>query len=126
MEELIRALTARLTSSTLPLYLADAVPENAAFPYLTAEVVSPFRMGEPGSIRLTLWCTGPNGNLARMVLHTTLTQYFPGRGLVLQGDNGRYVLRSEAAQCVQSGDARGICTPMEVRFYPAAKEAETA
>ena len=42
MEELIRALTARLTSSTLPLYLADAVPENAAFPYLTAEVVSPF------------------------------------------------------------------------------------
>ena len=54
MEELIRALTARLTSSTLPLYLADAVPENTAFPYLTAEVVSPFRMGEPGSIRLTL------------------------------------------------------------------------
>lgn len=126
MEELIRTLTARLTSSTLPLYLADAVPENAAFPYLTAEVVSPFRMGEPGSIRLTLWCTGPNVNLARMVLHTTMTQYFPGRGLVLQGDNGRYVLRSEAAQCVQSDDARGICTPMEVRFYPAAKEAETA
>ena len=126
MEELIRALTARLTSSTLPLYLADAVPENAAIPYLTAEVDSPFRMGEPGSSRLTLWGTGPNVNLARMELHTTLTQYFPGRGLVLQGDNGRYVLRSEAAQCVQSGDARGICTPMEVRFYPAAKEAETA
>lgn len=126
MEELIRVLTARLSGSALPLYLADAVPENTAFPYMTAEVVSPFRMGEAGSIRLTLWCAGPNVNLARMVLHTTMTQYFPGRGLVLQGEKGRYILLPETASHVQSGETRGICTPMKVRYYPAAKEADPA
>lgn len=124
MEELIRALTARLSVSALPMYLADAVPESAAFPYLTAEVSAPCRMGKPGSVRLTLWATGPNVNQARMVLNTMMTQYFPGRGLVLAGETGRYILLPEPASLVQSGEARGICVPMEVRFYPEGKEAD--
>lgn len=126
MEDLIRALTARLSGSALPLYLADAVPERAAFPYITAEIIAPCRMGKPGSICLTLWATGPNVNQARMVLNTVLTQYFPGRGLVLTSEAGRYILLPEPATLVQSGEARGICSPMEVRFYPAGKEADPA
>ena len=126
MEELLQLLTNRLTGSAIPLFLADAVPENTGFPYMTAEVAAPFRMDQPGSIRLTLWCAGANANQARIVLHTTTAQYFPGRGLVLQGEKGRYILLPEAASNVQSGEARGVCTPMEVRFYPAEKEADPA
>lgn len=126
MEELIRALTARLDGSAVPLYLADSVPENTPFPYMTAEVVAPCRMGLPGSIRLTLWSAGPNVNLARMILHSTLTQYFPARGFVLDCATGRYVLRPETSTLVQSGEARGICSPVEVLYYPAKKEADPA
>lgn len=126
MEDLILALTARLADSAVPLYLSDVVPENTAFPYVTAEIIAPLRTDKPGSIRLTIWSNSPNVNEVRMALHTTLMHHIPLRGFTLQSEKGRYILRPETASLAQSGQARGICTPLEVYFYPAGKEADPA
>lgn len=111
MKELILALTAHLSDNGLALYLADAVPEKAAFPYLTAELVSPCQTDAKGSIRLTLWCAGDDANLARMTLHAVLMERFPQRGMVLPAADGRYILRPEATHQVQSGAAKASAPP---------------
>lgn len=126
MEDLILALTAHISGSALPLYLADAVPEKTPFPYLTAEVVSPCRPDAKGSLLLTLWCVGDDANPARMELHSAMMQAFPKRGAVLTSSTGRYILQPERSALVQSGAARGVCTTMEIRFYPAKEEADQA
>lgn len=126
MEDLILALAAYMSGSSLPLYLADAVPEKAAFPYMTAEAVSPCQPGVEGSILLTLWCVGDDANLNRMELHSVLMLAFPQRGTVLTSAAGRYILQPERSDLVQSGVARGIRLTLGVRFYPAEKEADQA
>ena len=126
MEDLILTLNAHLSGSGLSLYLADAVPENTPFPYLTAEITSPCQADQAGSICLTLWCGGDNANLARMVLHSTISQYFPHRGITLTATRGRYILMPGQIELKQSGDVRGLATDMAVRFYPAMQEGTQA
>jgi len=126
MGDMIQALITSVSGSGLPLYLADAVPENAAFPYMTAEVVSPCQEDVKGSIHLTLWCVGENANLKRMELHSLLMLAFPRRGTLLTTSAGRYILQTERSDFLQSGVAKGIRLTMGVRFYPAEKEAEQA
>ena len=125
MEELILTLEAHLAGSGLSLYLADAVPENTPFPYLTAEITATCRAEQTGRIRLTLWCVGDNANLTRMVLHSTLSQYFPHRGITLTAAHGRYILMPGQLELTQSGAARGLSTDMAVSFYPAKQEGST-
>lgn len=126
MEDLILALTGYLSGSELPLYLVDAVPEKAAFPYLTAEVVSPCQPDVKGSILLTLWCVGDDANLKRMELHSLLMLAFPYRGTMLTSAAGRYILQPERSDLVESGTAKGSRLTLGVRFYPAEKEVAQA
>ncbi len=115
----IRTLMDYLGDCGLPLYLADCVPQGLSFPYLTAEVTAPFTQAGRGEFTLTLWCSGSIANLARMTLHDSLMQYFPARGLCLEMDEGRAIIRpGGAAKCVQDGEARGISTRMDVRVFP--------
>lgn len=118
MQAVIRALTEYLTGCGLSLYLADCVPQGLAFPYLTAEVSLPCTGNQQGSVTLTLWCAGSMANTTRLLLHDSLMQYFPPRGLPLMTDEGLAVLRPGRVQFVQQGTARGLETRLDVHFFP--------
>ena len=118
MHPLLRALTEYLSDSGLPLYLADCVPQGQPFPYLTADATLPCTGEKRGRITLTLWCAGSGANAVRLVLHDSLMQYFPRRGLCLSTDAGLAVLRPGSVRFVQQDAALGLETALDVHFFP--------
>lgn len=122
MEAIVRALLAHLQNQGMPVYLADAVPQGEAFPYMTVEAEVPLTARDPGHIRLTIWCAGDHANAARFALHTSLVSNFPTRGMCLPTEAGLAVLIPQGeACCVQSGMTRGATLPLSLRLYPTAK-----
>lgn len=118
MHPIIRALAAYLQDCGLPLYLTDAVPTGQDFPYLTAEASAPFAPDKRGSLILTLWCAGGMVNTTRLMLHDSLMQHFPARGLCLETEAGLAVLLPGTARAVQQGEAMGVETALALRFFP--------
>ena len=118
MYAVIYALVEYLKDYGLEMHLADCVPQGASFPYLTAAASLPCAGDGQGHIDLTLWCAGPLANTSRLMMHGTLMQYFPHRGLTLQTDEGLAILRPGTVTLVQEGAAIGIRTALDVRFFP--------
>lgn len=118
MYAVVQALIEYLADFGLPVHLADTVPQGLAFPYLTAAVSMPCAPGSKGCITMTLWCAGGIANTSRLMLHDTLMQYFPHRGLPLETQGGLAVIRPGMTECVQQGAALGVRTTLDVRFFP--------
>lgn len=120
LTELYQALTTWLSGFDAPLYLADCVPAETAFPYLTASMSVPLSSGEAGALTLTLWCHGDAANTERFHLSESLAEHLPARGFRIALKDGTYTLRMKAGPThVHSQEALGMKTVWTFRCYPA-------
>lgn len=123
LTRLVRTLTNRLQVMDVPVYLADCIPEGAAFPYFTAEIVPPLTPAAAGKLILTLWCRSGSANAERFFLMDALLTRLPARGAALDTGEGRALLLQEGGVvCVHARETLGLRTTWALRFYPA-KEA---
>lgn len=119
LTSLFQAIVGRLASPELPVFLTDCVPEGAAFPYITAEIIAPLLPDREGSLTLTVWCRSDASNRDRILLTDRLFSRLPARGVRLALDNGTAILQlREGTACVHSRDALGVRTFWMLRCFP--------
>lgn len=116
---LFEALVQQLSPLACPVYLADCVPQDAAFPRIAADLSPAPGPGQDGLVRLTAW-TGST-NAGRFALADALLTLLPPQGLCLSTAAGRALLFCDGqAECIREHDALGIRLTWRVRFYPSA------
>ncbi len=119
LTDLYTALMNRLAPLDPPVYLADCVPCQAVFPYVTLRFVSPLTPGESGSLTVTVWTEGHTANARRLVLADEVLTLLPPRGLRLTASSGAALLRQKGgASCVQESKALGVQIDYQVQFIP--------
>lgn len=116
---IFRALYDLLTDAGLPVYLADCVPDQADFPYITAEIEAPLTSRSAGAVTLTFWFTEDQANSQRLSRMDRLLKQLPARGLWLTTDSGTITLRQEGnAACLREGDVQGMKTRWKLCCFP--------
>lgn len=119
LTDIFHALGDHLSTTGIPFYLTDCVPQGAALPYLTAEIQPPLHPRMEGSMTLTYWCTGEKSNFHRLSQANRLEALFPHRGLWLYTDAGALILTHERGmQCATQKDARAISFHFKLKLYP--------
>ena len=119
LTELYEALALHLAPLDAPVYLAECVPPDTLFPYVTAQVAAPCTPAEKGRITLTLWCLGSAANSDRLHLGDALLSLLPAEGLHMPMKSGFALLRMDSpAECLRSGDALGLRMTWSLRCYP--------
>ncbi len=121
LTELFSALTMVLHPLNMPLYLANSVPQKAAFPYATADIALP-APAAPGRVTLTAWSLSPDAHLLTLSWADALPACLPPQGLKLCLPHGTAVLypsQKEAPQRLVSGEALGLALPFDLQTYPA-------
>ena len=120
LNSIYRALVSHLSRLRIPVYLADSVPQGAAFPYITATIEAPLTADHAGTLTLTVWCTGGSANSMRLSHTDALYSLLPCRGACLNADTGSILLRqSGTAACVQDASALGMQSRWTLRYIPA-------
>lgn len=122
LTEIFTALCDHLRSLSLPLFLADCVPQGMALPYITADIRPSLRPGTAGSLILTCWCTEGKSNVQRLTLANQLEAAIPHRGLFLPCGAGSLVLTHEGGtQCITEHDVHGIVFRFKLQLIPTGK-----
>ncbi len=120
LTSIYRALYHHLKQLGQPVYLADCVPEGAAFPYITAKIAAPLSPRAAGSLTLTCWSLDDQPRVQRLALANQLLNLLPARGLRLETDTGTIILRPEgSALCVRESAAQGMQTVWKLQCFPA-------
>lgn len=121
MTQLYRLLYAHLSTLGFPLYAADQVPHDAAFPYLTFEAVLPGDLQGTGTLTLRAWCRSDAPHSERLRLGDMLMACVPLSGLPLwSGDALTVCWRQEsgAASLLREHDACAVQVQHMLRRYP--------
>ena len=119
LSHIFSALHARLARLPYPVYMADCVPEGAAFPYITAEIAAPLTPAATGSLSLTLWTKGGNAHYERLTYAETIHNLLPLRGAWLAAETGSILLTGDGpVRCLQDGPLRGAESRWTLRFFP--------
>lgn len=122
LTEIFTALCDHLRSLSLPLFLADCVPQGMALPYITADLRPSLQPGTAGSLILTCWCAEGKSNVQRLSLANQLETAIPYRGLLLSVGAGGLVITHEGeTQCITEHDAHGIVFRFRVQCIPTGK-----
>ncbi|MGN0753677.1 MAG: hypothetical protein ACI4ME_04390 [Aristaeellaceae bacterium] len=120
LTSLFRAICDHLTPLGVPVYLADCVPDGAAFPYITANIAAPLAAHTAGAVTLTLWCAGDQANAQRLSQVDELLALLPARGIPLTTAAGVITLRQTGgARCLRESGALGIKTVWKLCCFPA-------
>ena len=93
LTEMYRQLIALLEAAGFTVYAEDAVPPDAAFPFVTLRLEAPAPMQGSGAIVLTGWTRGGSRHRDRLAMADTLLRIVPGAGLTLPLTDGLAVLR---------------------------------
>lgn len=112
LTELYRKLIARLTESGFTAYAEDAVPQDAAFPFVMCRIDAPSSMHEVGSIVLTGWTRSSAPHADRLLMADALVSLVPPGGLLLPLPGGlAAVFRTEARAVTwpENKGALGTC-----------------
>lgn len=83
-----KALYAFWSSFGIPAYLADAVPAEAEYPYITYEAVQGAGLGWTVLTAVGWFVTRENGNAARTALMDKVAKAIPEGGVRLPCDGG--------------------------------------
>lgn len=92
LTELTRQLVTLLADAGCAAYAADAVPPDAAFPFVTFSIRPAASLHALGQVTLTGWIRGPGCHAARLALADQLLKIVPPGGLKLPLDDGLAVL----------------------------------
>lgn len=92
LTEMYRQLYERLTAAGFTVFAEDAVPADAAFPFVTLKLEAPAPMQGSGAVLLTGWCCSGARHRDRLALADALLRFVPGAGLKLRLDGGLAVL----------------------------------
>ena len=118
LTELYRRMTALLAEAGFTAWAADAVPPDAAFPFVTMEITPAGSMHALGRVVLTGWPGKTCSMARRLAMADALYAIVPSAGLKLPLENGLALLtrcsRAEM-QWVESGGATGVRIPLELR-----------
>lgn len=127
LTSVFRALCAHMAPLGLPLYLAECVPADATFPYITARIAVPLAPHAAGSVTLTFWSLDSQPLSRRVFRADELLSLLPARGFSLETSACTLALRQEGgATCVREGAALGVRTVWKLRCFPAGKEGSHA
>lgn len=119
LSHIFSALHAQLSRLPYPVYMADCVPEGAAFPYITAEIAAPLTPAATGSLILTLWTKSSTAHYERLTHAETIHSLLPLRGAWLAAATGSILLTGDGpVRCVQDGPLLGAQSSWTLRFYP--------
>lgn len=122
LTEMYRKLHALLTEAGFTVWAEDAVPHDAAFPFVTLKIEPPAPMQGSGSVVLTGWHRGGTRHCDRLAMADTLLRIVPGAGLKMQLDGGLAILhRADRLQVEwpQSEGALGVRVRHALRVYGA-------
>ena len=112
-------LTAYIGGLGLPVYHADAIPDDAAFPYLTLAVEAPLTPLKPGHVTLTLWCHSGEAHAERLTCGDQLLTLLPPRGRWLNTGYETLLLTPEKpAQLLQERTALGLRITWKLARHP--------
>lgn len=127
LTSIFRALCEHMAPLGLPVYLAQCVPSDAAFPYITAKISVPLSTHATGAVTLTLYAPGDQPHSRFVSLADELLTLLPAHGFHLDTDACALALRQEGgAMCVREGAALGVRGVWKLRCFPARKEASHA
>lgn len=115
---LYRQLTALLDAAGYPAWAADAVPPDAAFPFVTLDIRPAASPLGTGRVTLTGWLRGPARHADRLALADTLLKLVPPGGLKLPLEGGLAVMYRGDRMNVEwpeSPGALGACVKHELR-----------
>lgn len=116
---LYRQLTALLTQAGCRAWAANAVPPEAAFPFVTLEIRPAARLHGVGTVTLTGWLAKPCRHADRLALADTLLRLVPPAGLTLSPDGGLALMTRGDRMHVEwpeSPGALGVCVKHELRL----------
>ena len=114
-----RALLDCFSGLGLPLYPADCVPDDAAFPYLTLAVEPPLTPARSGRVTLTLWFHSDSAHAERLSWGDQLLNLLPSRGVWLNSGSETLLLTPEkAAQPLREKTALGLRFLWALQCHP--------
>lgn len=120
LTSVFQALNGLLSAMGLPLYMADCVPQEAAFPYMTMAVSAPLTPATAGALTLTIWCCSDSSHADRVFYVDDLLTYLPARGVRLVMDDVAITLQQNGASaCIREKGLMGLQTDWTLRCFPA-------
>ncbi len=126
LTELYTLLAARLQALGYPMWAADAVPDNAAFPFVTAVIRPSASLLGTGRVTLTGWCRSDARHADRLTLADDLLKLVPPGGLLLPLTEGAAALfRGDrmAVEWPETPDALGVSVTHDLRVVGGAADA---
>lgn len=122
LTDVYQALLNRLAQLDTPVFQADCIPQGQTFPYLTLDIALPLAPQQPGKLTLTAWCHGAQAHADRLALADAILALLPLSGTRLEGESGRIILLADDqhAQCIRSGEARGVKLTWKLQCFPCA------
>ena len=126
LTELYGKICALLAEAGYPAWAEDAVPPDAAFPFVTVAIRPAASMHGTGRVTLTGWLRGPARHADRLALADALLKLVPGSGMKLPAAGGLAVLTRGDRMNVEwpeSPGALGVCVKHELRMMGGAADA---
>lgn len=118
LTELYRRVCALLAEAGCSAWAEDAVPPDAALPFVTVSIRPAATLQGTGRVTLTGWLRSPARHTDRLALADTLLRLVPGSGLKLPLERGLAVLyRGDRTnvEWPESPGALGVCVKHELR-----------
>ena len=126
MQSLYRQLCALLADAGYTAYVADAVPPDAAFPFVTVDArPSPSVLGT-GRLTLTGWLRSDCRHADRLAMADALLRLVPPGGRKLLSEGGLAVLfRGDRlnVEWPEAPGALGVCVKHELRMMGGGSDA---
>lgn len=118
LQTLYQRLTALVQEAGYPCWAADAVPPDAAFPFVTVEVRPAATMHGLGRVTLTGWLRGPCRHADRLALADALLRLVPPGGMKIPLPGGLALMQRGDRLNVEwpeSPGALGVTVKHDVR-----------
>lgn len=119
LTELTHRLMEALSAARLTVWAADAVPPDAAFPFVTVEIAPAASLHDLGRVTLTGWPDKPCSMAQRLAMADALLALVPPAGLKLPLEDGLALLTRGSRtqlQWVASDGAIGVRIPFDLRL----------
>ena len=126
MTQVYARLCALLKAAGYDAWAADAVPQDAALPFVTMEVRPAASLHGVGRVTLTGWMRSPARHADRLALADALLKLVPPAGLKLPLEDGLAILYRGDRMNIEwpeNAQALGVCVKHEIRLMGGMRDA---